>query len=456
MKRLFIVFLSMLLVAGMSEVQAQTPKTGGKAKTTSSKTSKKKGKKGKKDQTPAKPVIDETPLPYNSNDCLFAVPLKPDVEFGPTTAPRGGGRIMEVMADAAHPYMFDYEHNSVWYKFTVPYNGDLEIAITQTNPLNDYDFLVYRYTNDYFSNNVMQNKVLPVAVNLSSVDSAAAAKSAQPKGKGTSKVGGATIGMSVSATETMATKKSKEAFIKSIPVHKDEVYYVVLDNRTSAGEGHSIKVSIHVDAFQPTVLFYDPVARKYVDVDLLVLEKNTNNREVVKDPNYRSGKLKFVPHFNYTLYAKKPGYFSIYKDFNSDIFMADTMMRFIMNRTEKGTVFPINDIYFEEGESKLLPESDTSLLNYIAMFRNHPDVTFLVKGYVPTYGTDIEHDQQISLARAQSVKEFFVRNGIEESRITVAGMTATEIKRAASAVLDHNKNFRDIKVELIITGIFGK
>lgn len=455
MKRLLIILLSMLLVVGVGDAQAQTKKTSGKAKTTKT-TKNQKGKKGKKDNKPTKPAIEEVQLPYNSNDCLFAIPLQPDVPFGPTTGPRGGGRMMEVMADAAHPNMFDYEHNSVWYKFTVPYNGDLEIAITQTNPQEDYDFLVYRYTNDYFSNNVMQNKVLPVAVNLSSVDSATAAQSAVPKGKGSSKVAGATIGMSIDATDVMTTKKSKAPFIKSIPVHKDEVYYIVLDNRAGAGDGHTIKVSIHVDAFTPTVMFYDPVARKHVEVDLLVLEKNTNNREVVKNPTFKGGKLKFVPHFNYTLYAKKPGYFSIYKDFNSDIFMIDTMMRFIMNRTEKGTVFPINDIYFEEGESKLLPESDTALLNYIAMFRNHPDVTFLVKGYVPTYGTDIEHDQQVSLARAQSVKDFFVRNGIEEQRITVAGMTATEIKRAASAVLDHHKTFRDIKVELIITGIYGK
>lgn len=449
MKRLLIAFLACVLVFGYTDVQAQTKKSNTTTKTT---TKKKKNKKGKKDEK-VEPVNTDIELPYNSNDCLFPIALQPDVMYGPTAAPKGGGRVMEVMADQKHPNLFDYEHNSVWYKFVVPYNGDLEISIVQTNPMDDYDFLLYRYTNDYFSNHILQNKVLPVAYNLAPVDSAMAKAVATVKGKKGVAEPAPTIGMLHDAKDNGLTKKQSGRYIKSIPVHKGEVYYLVLDNRSVKGSGHSVKVSVHVDAFEPKVMFYDPVAKKYIDVELLVLEKNTDNREIVKNPSFKNGKIKFVPGFNYTLYAKKPGYFSVYKDFNSDIFMVDTMLRFIMNRTERGTVFPVNDIYFEEGESTLLPVSDTALLNYIAMFRNHPDVTFLIKGYVPTYGVDVEHDQQVSLARAQSVKDFFARNGISEDRIEVAGMTPSEIKRSAANVLDKKQHFRDVKVEIIITGI---
>lgn len=459
MKRLLIVFLASLLVCAFNDVQAQNKNTKNKAKTTktSSKSKKSKSKKGKKVEEEA-PVSNDIPLPYNSNDCLFAIELKPDVEYGPTTAPSGGGRIMEIMSDKKHPNLFDYEHNSVWYKFTVPYNGDLEIAITQTNPLDDYDFLLYRYTDDYFSNHVLQNKILPVAANLSAVDSSLSKTPTTTKGK-TAKAttpvpSGATIGMKYDAKDALLTKKSTERFIKSIPVHKDEVYYLVLDNATIKGSGHSVKVSIHVDAFEPQVLFFDPIAKKYIDVELLILEKNTGNREILKSSSFKSGKIRFVPNFNYTLYAKRDGYFSIFKDFNSNIFMTDTMMRFVMNRTEKGTSFPISDIYFDEGESSLLPESDTVLLNYIAMFRNHPSVTFLIKGYVTTYGVDVERDQRVSLERAQSVKDFFARNGISADRIEVVGMTPSEIKRVANAMLDKKQQQKNNpKVELIITGI---
>ena len=455
MKKLLVALLACLLCLGAVDAQAQSKKgKAGSSKTTAAKGKKgKNSKKGKKDETPVETGVE---LPYNSNDCLFAIELQPDVPFGPTKAPVGGGRIMEIMSDATHPYLFEYEHNSVWYKFTIPYNGDLEIEITPNNADDDYDFLLYRYTNQYFSNHLLQNRILPVASNLAAIDT----QSLKPvtvtvKGKTVTRkpTTAPSIGMKHDATCTkFVPKDSTTRYLKSLPVKKDEVYYLVLDNAKKGG-GHTVKVSVFADAFEPMVMFYDPIAKKNVDVELLVLEKNSSNREVAKNPAFKSGRLRFIPNFNYTLYAKKPGYFSIYKDFNSNIFKTDTMMRFVMNRSEKGTVFPIRDIYFESGESTLMKESDTVLLNHVALFRNHPEVTFMIKGYVTTYGIDVEHDQRVSLERAQAVRDFFVKNGIDASRMEVSGMTPSEVKRAGNAMFDKKNVVDDVKIELIITGI---
>jgi len=72
---------------------------------------------------------------------------------------------------------------------------------------------------------------------------------------------------------------------------------------------------------------------------------------------------------------------------------------------------------------------------------------------VQSYGIDMEAEQKLSIARAQSVKDFFVKNGISADRITVAGMTVNEIKRAATAALNKGQTFKDTKVEIIITGL---
>ena len=431
MKRSFILLLVAALLFGAYDAQAQSKPTAKKKTTT---TTKKKGK----NVPPAKPKPVEIELPYNSNDCIFAIDLQPDVAFGPTTAPKGGGRIMDVMAEKNNPYVFDYEHNSVWYKFTVPYNGNLEIDITPTNPKDDYDFLLFKYTDVYFSNRIIENKVKPLAACLGTPDS-------------TAKTGVPILGMHKDGTSQFITKKQTDGFLKSVPVRKGEVYYIALDNRIGTA-GHTIKVGIQVESFDPTVLFYDPTLKRNVEVDLLIIEKNTDNRPIVKNPKFRGGKVKFVPGFNYTLYAQKPGYFSVYKDFNSNIFKEDTLMRFFLNKTVKGTSFPINDIYFND-DAQLLPESDTSLLNYISMFRNHNEISFMVKGYVQSYGIDIERDQQLSLSRAQAVKNFFVEHGIPAERITVSGMSQNEIKRSAAAALNKGQAFRDTKVELIITNV---
>lgn len=473
MKRILIALLACCLVFAYTDVQAQSKSGKGTKTSKSSKNTKgKKGKKGKVEE----PQIPLVALPYNSNDIMFAIQLDVDKPYGPTTAPQGAGRVMEVQADKKHPNLPEYEHNSVWYKFTVPYNGKLDIAVTQQDLADDYDMLVYKYSDVYFSNHVQYNKVLPVAINMAAPDSTLLAKpkraqvqttgdpvadkkaqaEALRKAREQAQLESAkgTIGMYHGAEPIMLTKQQNERHIRSIDVRKGEVYYILLDKVNNGGKGHTIKVSIHVDAFEVPVTFFDPKLRKNIDVHLQILERNTN-RPIVENEHFKGGRVKFVPTFNYTLYAKKEGYFSVFLDFNSDRFKNDTLLRIRMNRAERGTVYPISDIYFTD-ESKLMKESDSVLINYVQMFKNHPDVTFLVKGFVHTYGVDPEHDQLVSLERAKSVKEFFVKNGIPENHIRTAGMTPTEIKRAATAAFDPKANSEEIKVQLVIISIGAK
>ena len=483
MKRIIVAMLACALFVGAGfDAQAQNKKGtkgGGKAKTTQT-TGKTKKKKAAPE--PEKPAYVD--LPYNCNDCLFAIPLEIDKPFGPTGAPMGGGRMQEVVADKQHPNLFEREHNSVWYKVKIPYNGYLEIDIAQQNVWDDYDFLVYKNTGSYFSNQVMLNKVMPVGINLAAVDSnglavaTLAAQQAKPKKAAAGGTGNAatakkaaakaddtprfdapaepkpTIGMHYDADAKMLTKKQFGSFIKSIPVHMGEEYYIVLDNTSDRGQGHSIKVSVHADAYEPLVLFYDRKAKRYVDVDLMILERGDGgDRPIVQDKTYRGRRIKFVPDFNYTLYAKKEGYFSIYREFNPRSLMSqDTLQIYYMERTERGSSFPIKNIYFEDGEATIIPGYDTALVDYVAMFLNHPEVTFMVKGYVQSYGVDVEADMLLSLERAKTVKQWFVDHGIAADRITTTGMTKNEIRRAAAAALDRGEGFSGIKVELIITG----
>jgi len=478
MKRFLILLLACTLVFGYSDVQAQSKKSSSTKSSKSSKSAKsKKGKKGKKGKVEEE-VIPTIQLPYNCNDCIFAIDLNVDQAFGPTSAPQGAGRIMEVMADKRHPNLPEYEHNVVWYKFTVPYNGKLDIAVTQQQLSDDYDMLVYKYTDQYFSNHLQCNKILPVAVNMSQVDTSLLAK---PKRTAVATTGDAkadakarsealklqreqaalqaemgTIGMWHDATNIMTTKESMQRHIRSIDVRKGEIYYIMLDNATTNGKGHTIKVSIHVDAFEAPVSFYDPKIKKNVDVNLTILEKNTNNRVIVQNDHFKSGRIKFVPNFNYILYAKRDGYFSVYYEFNANRFKEDTLMRVRMNRAERGTVYPISNIFFED-EYKLMKESDSALLSYVQLFKNHPDVTFAIKGFVQTYGIDPEHDQLVSLERAKSVKEYFVQKGIPEENIQTVGMTTTDIKRAATAAFDTKNQYKDfVKIQLVITSVGAK
>lgn len=485
MKRFLVALLSCALLLGAYDAQAQNKKKKSKKKAQTTAVEKKGKNKKSKAAEPETPAF--LPLPAGSNDCLFPIELKLDEPYGPTQAPDGAGRIQEVVADKAHPNLFEREHNSVWYKVTIPYNGELEISINQVSPWDDYDFLVYKNTGTYFSNQVMLNKVSPVAVNLSGVDSAlmfqtvmmsdkqkakAEAESKKAKSEKVKADDGSdmpsfeldpvassrpTIGMFCDASDKMLLKKQTGKYIKSIPVRAGEEYYIVLDNLTNNGQGHTITASVHVNAYEPLVLFFDRKSRKYVDVNLMILERDGKNgdRPLVQEEHFRGGRVKFIPGYNYLLYAKRDGYFSIYKEFNSRDLMerGDTIMLYNLERTERGATFPLKDLYFESGEANMIGNYDSVLVEYFMLLKNHPEVNFLVKAYIQSFGVNIEHDMLLTLDRAKAIKEWFVKKGIDASRITTAGMTKNEIKRAAAAVLgEKNATLKEVSAEIIITG----
>ena len=424
----------LLFMLPTPEVVAQSK---AKSKTsTATKSKSKKGKKGKKDE---KPVVQLTELPYNCNDCLYAVELSPDVPYGPAKAPSGGGRVMEIRREKNNPDVFEIEHNTAWFKFKVPYSGKLIVNLTPQDPKDDYDFMVYKYTDQYFQNHLISGKAKPLLANLSMPDSAA-------KGK---------VGVSLTGRNKIIPKSSTDPFCATIDVAKDEYYYLVIDKPLNGGGGFTLNVSISVDFFTPTVTFHDPKIRKNVDVDILLIEKNTDNRIVMKNPAFKGGKVSFVPKFDYVMYVKKDGYFSVYKEFNANIFKEDTIMKITMNKVERGSKFEISDVFFEDGETKLMvKESEQALNEYLQMLKNQPEVFFTIKGYVASYGFDVDKDVQTSLGRAESVRQYFKDNGIEENRMCAQGMTKSEVKKAAAEVLNNKGyNFKNVRIEIIITGI---
>lgn len=437
-KLTILIALMLLFMLPAPEMMAQS-KGKAKAKTSTSTKKTTKGKKGKKGKGDEKPAPQVTELPYNSNDCLYAITLNPDVPYGPTNVPSGGGRVMEITRDKNNPNVFEIEHNTVWFKFKVPYSGKLLVSLTPKDPKDDYDFLVYKYTDQYFQNQVISGRAKPVLSNLSSPDTAT---------KGA-------VGVSLTGRSKFIPKETTDPYCATIDLAKDEWYYLVVDKPLNGGSGFTIKVSVSVDCFTPTITFHDPKLRKNVDVDILLIEKNTDNRVVMKSPSFKGGKVSFVPKFDYVMYIKKDGYFSIYKEFNADIFKEDTLMKITMNKIERGSRFEINDVFFEDGETKLLvKESENALMTYLQMFKNQPEVFFTIKGYVATYGFDVDKDVATSLGRAQSVRQYFIDNGIEENRMCAQGMTKTEVKKAAAEVLNNKGyNFKDVRIEIIITGI---
>lgn len=86
----------------------------------------------------------------------------------------------------------------------------------------------------------------------------------------------------------------------------------------------------------------------------------------------------------------------------------------------KETPLVLSGITFEFDSANLTPEALPILDDVIASLMYYPEVEVEIQGHTDNYGTD-EYNLKLSQERADSVKEYLVRNGIAEYRLTTSG-----------------------------------
>lgn len=79
-----------------------------------------------------------------------------------------------------------------------------------------------------------------------------------------------------------------------------------------------------------------------------------------------------------------------------------------------------NNIFFATGSAKLLPRSFISLKDVAQVMKDNPSYKMDVDGHTDNTGSD-ELNQRLSESRANSVKQYIMENGIDESRIVATG-----------------------------------
>ncbi len=91
----------------------------------------------------------------------------------------------------------------------------------------------------------------------------------------------------------------------------------------------------------------------------------------------------------------------------------------------------IQGINFKVSSADLLPSSNGTLNKAVAVLKEFPDLKMEIQGhtddqkFTPRKGQTFEDNTALSQARAESVKAYFVKNGIDESRLTAKGFGAT-------------------------------
>lgn len=89
--------------------------------------------------------------------------------------------------------------------------------------------------------------------------------------------------------------------------------------------------------------------------------------------------------------------------------------------TDRGLVLTLGDVLFETGKADLKSGAVTDLDQLATFMTKYPDRTITIEGHTDSVGGE-DYNLGLSQRRAESVRAYLMRRGIDTSRITTHGM----------------------------------
>jgi outer membrane protein OmpA-like peptidoglycan-associated protein len=117
-------------------------------------------------------------------------------------------------------------------------------------------------------------------------------------------------------------------------------------------------------------------------------------------------------------------------------------------QTERGIVAEIAGVQFAVGLADLRPEAREALARFAGIIGVYPSIQVKVEGHTDSTGS-YETNQKLSLARAVTVRDYLVAQGVEASHIGVEGLGPDQPVADNATAEGRARNRR---VEIILTG----
>ncbi len=115
--------------------------------------------------------------------------------------------------------------------------------------------------------------------------------------------------------------------------------------------------------------------------------------------------------------------------------------------TERGLVLTLGDVLFATGRAELNPGTVNNLSQLVTFLGKYPGRTVIIEGHTDSVGDD-NYNQGLSQRRADSVRSYLVRQGIDGGRITVFGAGESTPVAGNDSATGRQQNRR---VEVIIS-----
>ncbi len=176
-------------------------------------------------------------------------------------------------------------------------------------------------------------------------------------------------------------------------------------------------------------LVFDAVTKKPIPGKFSLVNIKTGKEVIKSEADQVTGAftVSLPTNEDYALSVSYPGYTFFSQNFNMTL--ADNQESFHMDVpmvSVSNTVNPVTlkNVFFDLGLATLRPESYVELNKLRDFLKANPTLKIEIGGHTDTRGDNAEN-QKLSEARAKSVKDYLIQQGIETSRLSSKGYGET-------------------------------
>lgn len=381
-------------------------------------------------------------LKIENADCAGAVPITDSVTICERPV-RGFGNVLEIKENPVDvKEWFEREHNTTWYTFRAPVKTIITMDIIPNNIEDDIDFLIFEGAIPGICDKIQTRQVVPIRTNISRND----------------KANGSICGLRKDAPDDFVRSGVGSSFSRALPVEEGQLFYLVIDYQDRPLDGYTIR--FHYDPPPPP----PPPVKKEKEQKLMIhITDAKSGKPVVADLTI-DGMV-----FDSVVEAKGRSDYELSMESYRNLRIGCVREGYMFhNLRVKGTMDPVvdvqvkltpikpgehvilEDIRFVGNDTKVMRQSEGSMLMLLRFMQANPKVKVEIQGHVngPTYKNTKEFIE-LSTGRAKTVHDFLLVNDVEPERITYVGLGNSQMLYPEPKNKEQSEANRRVEVKIL-------
>jgi len=351
-------------------------------------------------------------------DCADATEIAPKGVIRFDSSPIGFGKKLEIKGNPINsPYFFQREENTAWFWFDALSDDMLTFKIYPKDTAADFDFLLFRYTDENFCEDILDKRLRPIRSNISRYNVDVLSMT----------------GLSAGSDEEFVPAGPGNHLSKAITTQKGERYYLVINNVYSTETSFSISFDYYT-----TTDISGEVKDEETDLQIgdavVTWEEKTGEvlAETRTDPE--TGKYSFkVPikkgnhPWEYILSVSEPLHFFSEQKVTATSSKPPQPLVSVLPQLKKGKRMVLKNINFYGDKAVPLPSSKPSFKRLLRLMKANDSLIIGIEGHTNGCNKGFEFSQQLSTNRAKMVRSFLTKSGIDSSRVSAVGLNCSQM-----------------------------